>query len=103
MPNFRMPTMDDVIGNLGEPLDFGQHHFDDEDGARDDGAHVNADGDANQQDSAGPSGSNSADADVLDINDIELEEVCSALFLLYGRCAHLLERVQLRLSPTFPV
>lgn len=22
VPNFRIPTMDDVVGNLGEPLDF---------------------------------------------------------------------------------
>lgn len=40
-PRFHMPTMDDVIGNLGEPLDFAEYRLeDDEDGDRDSAAAV---------------------------------------------------------------
>lgn len=33
VPNFRMPTMDNVIGNLGESLEFVEYTVDDEDTA----------------------------------------------------------------------
>lgn len=87
MPNFRMPTLDDIVGNLGEPLDFDvEHRLDGEDEAQDGGA----DADALQDvagasrgagiadiEAAGPSdsGSGSAEADVLGVDGI-LEEVC---------------------------
>lgn len=36
IPNFRMPTLDDVVGNLGEPLDFVEYCVEeDEDGEKD--------------------------------------------------------------------
>lgn len=91
MPNFRMPTMNDIVGNLGEPLDFDvEHRLDDEDDAPEGSANLNADTelqDANVAgpsrvtgpadiEAAGPSGSGGFDVIVLDINDIELEEVC---------------------------
>lgn len=38
-----MPTMDEVVGNLGEPLEFSEYRLDDEDGAQDDGATANDD------------------------------------------------------------
>ncbi len=84
--------MDDVVGNLGEPLDFDvEHRLDDEDDAPEGSANLNADTelqDANvtgpsrvtgvaDMEAAGPSGSGGFDVDVLDINNIELEEVCS--------------------------
>ena len=28
--NFRMPTADDVVGNLGEPLDFAEYRIDED-------------------------------------------------------------------------
>lgn len=34
-PNFRMPTMDEVVGNLGEPLDFSEYHLNDENASDD--------------------------------------------------------------------
>ena len=36
-PNFRVPTIDEVVGNLGEPLDFVEYYVDD---GEDDGADV---------------------------------------------------------------
>lgn len=69
-----MPTLDDVVGNLGEPLDFVEYHIeDDEDGEIDAAAQVDgADANAARRDvenafepvladgeAAGPSGSGS--------------------------------------------
>ncbi len=34
IPDFRMPTMDDVVGNLGEPMSFVEYRVDDEDDER---------------------------------------------------------------------
>lgn len=31
VPNFRVPTMDDVVGNLGDSLDFVEYDIDNED------------------------------------------------------------------------
>lgn len=64
-----MPTIDDVIGNLGEPLDFVEYRVDDEGGTQDKSAESNAQkediaglynlaGGANIE-AAGPSGSGS--------------------------------------------
>lgn len=87
-PNFRMPTMDDVVDNLGEPLDFVEYRLDDED----DGQNVGVDArkTLEQQDAvgtskatavsdseaAGPSGSGSVDAEALETQGIDLDEVC---------------------------
>lgn len=93
--------MDDVVGNLGEPLDFNEHRMDDED----DGTNVDMDpqdidavgtskaasfGDIEVAGSSG-SGSNSIDADVLAINSLELEEVCVfGALALGGQFTHIL-------------
>lgn len=37
IPNFHMPNMDDVVGNLGQPLDFAEYRMDDEGDAQNDG------------------------------------------------------------------
>lgn len=90
IPNFRVPTMDEVVGNLGEPLEFGEYRADAEDDAQD-GAHANEN--ATRQDAVTASwptgvrnveavdpsnggGVGDTHADVLDIDGIELEEVC---------------------------
>lgn len=84
-----MPTMDDVIGNLGEPLDL-EYRLDDDGDVQD--GRASANGNMELEDAAGTmswatgaadveaagpsgSGSGSADADVLDIDGIGLEEV----------------------------
>lgn len=86
-----MPTMDDVVGNLGEPLEFVEYRVeDDEDGAQDGTAQVGETGlDAGQQDVenafestladvefTGPSGSGSGSGVAgMDFEDLETE-VC---------------------------
>lgn len=90
--------MDDVVGNLGEPLNFDvEHRLDDEDDGPENSAKVNAGMEKQDVDVAGSSratgiadieacssgsGSDSIDADNLDIEGIMLEEVCS--FVLSG-------------------
>lgn len=86
MPNFRVPTMDEVVGNLGEPLEFVEYHADDEGDAQESAnAHENTRQDAAGTswptgvagvEAAGPSGSGDMRADVIDLDGIELEEVC---------------------------
>lgn len=75
--------MSDIIGTLGEPLDFGERYLEDEN----DAAEHEANADADRQDAAGtfrvvgaadleaagPSVSGSVDSVVLDIDGIELE------------------------------
>ncbi len=115
--NLRMPTMDDVVGNLGEPLDFDvEHRLDDEDDVQDGGA--DADLNAELRDASAPktsrsigvmdfeaepsgSGSADADADVLGIDGI-LEEVCLINARAWRR-DDLLESYQLRYSPNSSV
>ncbi len=82
MPNFRMPTMSEVIGNAGEPLDFVEHHLDEEDSAQD--GDTTASGDTALHNSAAASGttgvmdieaagsSGSVGVGVPDISGIEL-------------------------------
>lgn len=98
MPNFRMPTMDDVVGNLGEPLDFNEPRLGDEDDDTNedtDQQNVNVVGSSMltcvaDREAVCSSGSGSADADILDINSMELEEVCVFDALaLGGRFAHI--------------
>ncbi len=106
--------MDDVIGNLGEPLDFNvEHRLDDEDDAPEGSANVNADTEQQDVVVAGPSratgvadieacpsgsGSGNIDTDNLDIHGIMLEGVCC--FVLSGCRSSLLNPFQLHLSPT---
>lgn len=101
--NFRMPNMDDVVGNLGEPLDFDvEHRLDDEDDVQDGGADADLNAEL-QDDSAArtsgeigvayneaePSGSGSADADadVLGIDGV-LEWYVSAMLVLSDAAAY---------------
>lgn len=78
--------MNEIVGNLGEPIDYAEYQFhdEDEDGTQDDDAHMITerrgleDGDADLE-MAGPSGSGSGNcsvsADVLVIDRVELDEV----------------------------
>ena len=45
-----MPTLDEVVGNLGEPLDFVEYRVHDEDEVEDGGADTNATTNAERQD-----------------------------------------------------
>lgn len=46
IPNLRMPTMDEVVGNLGEPLDFVEYRVEDD---SDDAQIDHLDSDSEQQ------------------------------------------------------
>ena len=99
MPNFRVPTSDEVIGNLGEPLDYVDYCVDDEDDVRDGDAEAdvvaNLDMDVERQGEGaegmfgsahgwadlevGPSGSMGEDVERDGrVIDVQLEEVCVA-------------------------
>lgn len=111
--------MGDIVGNIGEPLDFVEHQLNDEDGEPD------ASEDTELEDAVGMSGGtgvaeveatgssggvgNSVHASgtgvgavLLDIGDIELEEVCFLDFRVSLR-SDLRGRWQLRLSTVLPV
>ena len=51
-PNFRVPTMDEVVGNLGAPLDFVEYCVDDGDGDGADGEHVDSEAERASTDGA---------------------------------------------------
>ena len=45
-----MPTLDEVVGNLGEPLEFAEYQVDEGYGARDGGEEIDAMSEVGQQD-----------------------------------------------------
>ncbi|KAF7793521.1 hypothetical protein EIP86_004635 [Pleurotus ostreatoroseus] len=118
IPNFRMPTLDEVMDNLGEPMDFVEYRIedDDEEGQEDRHNDTRISIDAEQGSIAGPSGTTHAETENAgslgsgagssntdigtNVSDYGIQEAVCYLNPLLFVHSHLVHILQLRLSPT---
>lgn len=78
-----MPTMHEIVGNLGEPLDYGEYRLEDEASVSDDNTSTSQQDRKRIISTDAPIGG-SGEVDIVVVNEVRLEEVRHTSVQAYG-------------------